>query len=169
MKRLFIGLMVLGLGLCLAVGASAAKGTVPKQLCLFNNLGGIDQLPTAGTVNVLSLAPKMSGTIKLANGPVKYYNITGEVTGATYTFPVAGSGRLLGSIFHFTITGFVYLSGWTIPYEYQAEGFYTLGAASATVTFHYVEKNYATNWTFTVIDCSTVALPYNAEETLGRE
>jgi len=167
MKRVVIGLMVLVLTLCLAVGAFAKTGTVPKQLCIQNTSIPSNKLP-AGSSNALCLVPKMSGTISMSSGPMKFYNITGEVIGTTYSFPVGGSGHVFNNKFHFTLTAIVFTGGsWD---QYWAEGFYTLGAASATVSFYYMDtSDAAIDVKFDVVDCNTLAVVYNAEETSGRE
>jgi hypothetical protein len=153
MKRLFIGFIVLGLGLSLAVGAFAAKGTVPKQLCLVFSGGSLTYFPTSSNSNNLSLAPKMSGTITMSGQPVKFYNITGSITGGDYSFPVVGSGYVLNNNFHFTIAGFGYIASQDQAFTYDAEGIYTLGANNAIVTFHWMECEFANKIDFTKVDC----------------
>ena len=69
------------------------------------------------------MAIKMSGTVKKASGPVKFYGINGEFNNVGFfTTPVVGSGHMNGNIFHFSASGNGFFPGFgNLVYCMEAE------------------------------------------------
>jgi hypothetical protein len=164
MKRWLMVLMAAVLSLCV-VGSALAAG-VPKTLCYSFNGGAEQSL----------LLIKSAGSIKTAGGTIKYYSISGthfnhKGSGGTLrSFPVTGSGYLLGTLFHFTYTGMNSLS--VAPYY----GFHTEGRISnvsdltiGDVSWGYYDYNLSAanergSSLYTLIDPTTVTLPYSIQD-----
>jgi hypothetical protein len=100
MKKALVVLLTLVLCLSLASVAFAATIKVPKSACFtFAGMPLVMTISTAGKVNT-------------ADGPVKFYTISGAFQGYR---PIKGSGYLAGSVFKFDLTASVKYTGilWT--------------------------------------------------------
>jgi hypothetical protein len=89
---------VVALSLCLTGGALAAAPKPPKTACW--QLGILPDW--------LTIVTKPAGaTVKMSDGPMKFYNVGGEFTEPTtsYSVPVAGTGHMKGNVFHFSVSG----------------------------------------------------------------
>jgi hypothetical protein len=164
MKRWLIVLMAVVLSLCL-VGSALAKG-VPKTLSYSFNVGAEQSL----------LLIKSVGTIKTAGGTIKYYSISGThfnhkgSGGNLISFPVTGSGYLLGTLFHFTYTGMN--SAHIGPYYgFHAEGQISDVSDLATGFVYWGYHNYTLSDAneigvsyYTLVDPTTVTLPYSIQD-----
>jgi hypothetical protein len=164
MKRWLMVLMAVVLSLCL-VGPALAVG-VPKTLC-YSFSGGSE---------LSMLLIKSTGNIKTGGGTIKYYSISGThfnhrgSGSALVSFPVTGSGYLLGTVFHFTYTGMdsFHVSPY---YGFIAEGrvldvntlsngdlyygYFDYGGSAAT------EEHYSA---YTLVNPTTLSLPYSIQD-----
>lgn len=154
MKRFSLILLAIALPLSLAVTALAAKTTAPpKSACL-----------TDGNY-LYPLTIKAAGTVNMADGRVKFYNINGEYfLPSIASFPVTGSGHVKGTMFHFSLTGNSYVSG--SYYTVMLEGSWDLAQPSNPVGTVHVRQisNYGSfdpsTYSLSLTDCSTQTLPY---------
>jgi hypothetical protein len=153
MKRFSLILLAITLSLT-ATAQGASTTTPPKSVCL-----------TDGNY-IYPLTIKPSGTVKMSDGRVKFYNINGEYFfPGIASFPVTGSGHVKGTVFHFSLTGNSYVSGayWTA----LLEGSWDLAQPSNPVGTVYVHQisNFGSGggstYSLSLTDCSTQTLPYN--------
>jgi hypothetical protein len=155
MRRAIIISMILVLAL---VGAALAAGPkVPKAVCLSIASGNA----------ILSMAIKMSGTVKKASGPVKFYSINGElnVVGFVST-PVVGTGHLNGTKFHFSASGTAaHATYGNLVYCMEAE-WDLASTAPQTMHFRILEdsEDHSFDNTFVVQPCDVDTIPYNATD-----
>jgi hypothetical protein len=154
MKRVLIGLMVLILALSLA-GAALAAGP-PKAACLTIGAGW-------GT---LSMVTKKAGNVTKASGKVTLYNINAEFVlhGLGFSFPMVGTGHLVGTTFHFNVSGggFAGANG-NIIYSIGAQ-WDTANPAAQTSRFRLLFDAGDTGFDapFAAIDCAADNIPYDA-------
>jgi hypothetical protein len=157
MRRMILIGMVLGLFLSLAGGTLAASSaSAPKALCLLMVQWG----------DSLVLSNKMSGSVKTADGPVKFYAIHGEqyYAGQNYSLPVSGTGHVKNGVFHFSLTGSG-IGPTSYLWTYFIEGKWNLTTTPSTGT--YTWHRISSDGTATIRegdlsqeDCATCSLPY---------
>ncbi len=153
MKRtLSILLAVVLLSLSFTTFALAASTTVPpKTVCMTDW-----QYSYAFVI-------KLAGPVKTSVGSVKFYNINGEVFLGGAGMPLAGSGRVKGTEFNFSVTGSDYLGGtfWTV----LLEGLWDLADTTnpvGTVAWRQITNtgtNLVESGTLSLTDCSTLVVP----------
>jgi hypothetical protein len=157
MKRTLLILLSLALSLTFTTHALTANNSVPpKSVCLIDSLG-----------YNYSLTIKLAGKVKMADGPVKFYNISGAVFYDTVSRPITGTGYVKGTQFHFSITGNNYVEpspAVNVLYTLFVEGYWDLADKTNPVGNVYLREisNYTDNvWsaTLSLMDCSTEAIP----------
>ncbi len=85
--------------------AGAGSSGPPKAICLKWQQGAL-------TIAAMSLAIKMSGTVNLEPGPVKFYTIQGLiVSDFLEVVRISGSGHMKGSNFYFSLSGSNWIEG----------------------------------------------------------
>jgi hypothetical protein len=160
MRRWLIILMVAVFAFCLTGAALAAGPKVPKVLCYSLNAG--DEMAL--------LTIKKAASAKTAGGTITYYSISGTHFnhqgggGSLVSFPVVGSGYVLGTTFHFTYTAMNSFS--VSPYSgFHAEGkVYDLAdLTNGYVFWGYYDYSAATHSadgsSYTLVDPLTITLP----------
>jgi hypothetical protein len=115
MKKCLIVLMVLVLSLSAATGARAAG--FPASATAF-------KLTAGGNDFYVVLSVKLSGAVKMAGGPVKFYRLSGSFINpnppGAYTVPLSGAGYLYQNKLILTLSGSMFVSG--LPVFFNLEG-----------------------------------------------
>jgi hypothetical protein len=148
MNRVLLFLTALGLSLFWAVAVQGAAPAPPSSICL--QWGDLD--------DVSSFTTKVAGKQAVGGGTVKFYTVEGRhVIPGKVTVPLAGSGYMDGTIFHFSFAGaakFETANGLQ-TYSLWAQGTWDVTAKTGTIQFHWSiptdgEKD------LVAVDCTTV-------------
>ena len=124
MKRaILVALMAVG---CL-VWVVSAQAQVPKQLCL--RVGSMD-------LYIVMAIKAFGSPISFSSAKVKFYEIHGENTegiGSDWALPISGTGRMMGNIFHFSLTGSAVSSARLNSYHF--EGTWNMTSNSGAISW----------------------------------
>jgi hypothetical protein len=96
-------LLVISVCLFFSAPAFAKKSKPPKSICLI----------PAGTLYPFSMATKKGGTVQLGGDKVSLYTIQGTFTVIIDTFPLTGTGYMVGDDFIFNVYSTGYIA-WSI-------------------------------------------------------
>jgi hypothetical protein len=158
MKRILVFSVIASFAFS-SVGSAMAAPKPPKSICLHwaptLAFAVIYTKPAGGKVNTLS-------------GPTKLYEIHGEVVGPGIGMPVSGAGHMLGTTFHFHLTG-----GTTGPtvniYTYTFEGLFDVATGTGTGRYVYygplIAGGQVGPTVLTPVNCATTVVPYDRSGT----
>jgi hypothetical protein len=159
MKRLLFFLVIASIAFCW-VGSAIAAPKPPKSICL-NWVG-------SGAFTVICTKP-MGGRINTLSGRTRLYEIHGEITNnLSFATPVSGAGHLLGTMFHFQLTGGSAGAGPTVV-TYTFEGAFDVATGTGTGRYVMYGPGFPGGqfgpFALTPVNCATTTLPYTKSGT----